>query len=317
MAQWMFLGAYLTTLAVVLGLYRLARPSYMPPVACFLLMVSKRAHSIYMLRLFNDCWAMLFLYVAVAMFCMAAQAKWRPLWTFGCLSYSFAVAIKMNIFLFAPALALFLLLEGGLPFAVGNIAVCAVLQLVVGAPFLLENPVGYIRGAFGGFGDLKHKWTVNWKFLPEDIFLSRGITFLLLGITLATWAALFLKKWSSKDERHQLMQGIPGSLTAERVLSTMLVCNFVAVAFSRSLHFQFYCWYFHALPLLLWRATILPVFVKFGIFIALEYAWSYGLADDTSTWQSSVALQGAHMVILLGLWLSPNPTESKQKEAID
>ena len=49
------------------------------------------------------------------------------------------------------------------------------------------------------------------------------------------------------------------------------------VAFSRSLHFQFYTWYWHAIPLLLWRAPRLPLPLKLAVYGLLEYSWSYGL----------------------------------------
>ena len=69
---------------------------------------------------------------------------------------------------------------------------------------------------------------------------------------------------------------------------------------------QFYCWYFHALPLLLWKATALPIAAKLAVFVLLEYAWSYGLdaATGSSTPASSVALQVAHVALLAGLWFS-------------
>lgn len=64
------------------------------------------------------------------------------------------VSIKMNVLLFAPGL-LFLLLETkGVRGACQHVGLCAIVQLVLGAPFLLSNPTAYIRQAFGGFGDL-------------------------------------------------------------------------------------------------------------------------------------------------------------------
>ena len=99
-AQWIFAGLYLATHAIVLQIYRRTRivcpllrlspPAarcplltvcdttarrlrQFPPWALVLLCVSKRVHSIFVLRLFNDPIAMLLLYAAVL---LAMQNRW-------------------------------------------------------------------------------------------------------------------------------------------------------------------------------------------------------------------------------------------------
>ena len=54
----------------------------------------------------------------------------------------------MNIFLFAPALLILMLIDIGLAGAVACIALCALIQLVVGAPLF---SMAYLSGAFRGF----------------------------------------------------------------------------------------------------------------------------------------------------------------------
>ncbi len=65
-AQYIFLGLYLVQLVLVLHLYR--KSSQVPAWALVLLVCSKRMHSLYILRLFNDPVAMLFAYAAIGAF---------------------------------------------------------------------------------------------------------------------------------------------------------------------------------------------------------------------------------------------------------
>ena len=111
LAQWLFAAVYLLTLGVTMGSYKLAgAPLYVYP----LLVMSRRLHSIYALRLFNDCWAMLFF--AVALF--AYQKKSRLL---AALAYSVGLGTKMNLLLALPAVAMVLLLDVGFVDACGDL----------------------------------------------------------------------------------------------------------------------------------------------------------------------------------------------------
>jgi alpha-1,3-mannosyltransferase len=142
-AQLIFAGIYLLTQAVVLALY--IRAKLTPAWALILLMLSKRIHSLYALRLFNDSISMLLLYCAIFLFT-------KRKWAIGCVLYSAAVSVKMNILLFAPSLLYLLLCTGGVAGAVRNIAICAAVQVYLPIPpFLwLCCPIrtAPVRGAF-------------------------------------------------------------------------------------------------------------------------------------------------------------------------
>lgn len=97
-AQYLFVLLYLGTLALVMRCYREAKA---PPYIFPLLVLSKRLHSIFLLRLFNDCFAVIFLFLAISCY-------QRRMWTAGSLAYSFGLCVKMSLLLALPAIAVVL-----------------------------------------------------------------------------------------------------------------------------------------------------------------------------------------------------------------
>ncbi|KAK8803116.1 hypothetical protein WA588_002272, partial [Blastocystis sp. NMH] len=156
LAQYLFLGLYLATLAVVLILYH--RSNVVPQWAFLLLCLSKRVKSIYYLRLFNEAVLMLPLYLAILLFTYQH-------WFLGVLLLSLALSVKMNILLFFPALLLLLFESVGVPFALLLLAVVVIVQLLLGLPFLAANASGYLSRAYEFGRVFTYKWTVNFKFL--------------------------------------------------------------------------------------------------------------------------------------------------------
>ena len=292
-AQWALAVAYVGTLGCTAAAYAAARPRRVPPWTLALLCISLRVHSIYLLRLFNDGWAMLLAWAAVALF---VRGRWR----LGCVFYALGVGVKMNVFLFAPGLLVLLLQQHGAAGALAHIALCALVQLVLGLPFLIANPVGYVARAFGGFGDLQQKWSVNWKCLPSALFTSRRFVAALLLCHLTALALLASRRWCAREGgMRRAARAAPLRLGArlerrlhpEHTLAVLASCNAIGVIFSRSLHFQFYCWYWHSLPLLLWRCDALPAALKWACLALFEWSWSYGLdrVEGTSTPFSSAS----------------------------
>jgi alpha-1,3-mannosyltransferase len=92
----------------------------------------------------------------------------------------------------------------------------------------------------------------------------------------------------------------------EFLVLTMFASNFIGIVFCRSLHFQFYCWYYHAVPFLLFQNERVPVLGKLMLFAGLEFTWSYCLdpVEGTSTPLSSIVLQITHALMLISLWYS-------------
>ncbi|XP_009580398.1 PREDICTED: dol-P-Man:Man(5)GlcNAc(2)-PP-Dol alpha-1,3-mannosyltransferase, partial [Fulmarus glacialis] len=123
-----------------------------PYVFFFMCCASYRIHSIFVLRLFNDPIAMAILFLAINLFR-------EERWSWGCLLFSLAVSVKMNILLFAPGLLFLLLQRFGLLGCIPKLCICALLQVILGLPFLLVNPVGYLTRSFDLGRQFQFKWT--------------------------------------------------------------------------------------------------------------------------------------------------------------
>ena len=102
--QILFAVLYITALGVVMVCYR---RSGAPPYLFPLLVLSKRLHSVFVLRLFNDGIAALAMWASILLF-MSRK------WTMGVAVWSSGVAIKMTVLLLAPAIAVVTVLSLGL-----------------------------------------------------------------------------------------------------------------------------------------------------------------------------------------------------------
>mmetsp|Transcript_21243 Transcript_21243/g.23740 ORF Transcript_21243/g.23740 Transcript_21243/m.23740 type:complete len:410 (-) Transcript_21243:24-1253(-) len=300
LAQYIFAALYVANLAVVYLIYK--RVKTVPLWALVLLSVSKRIHSIYVLRLFNDTFATFFLHVAVLLFLYKR-------WSIGSLFFSFAVSIKMNVLLYSFGLLVIFLRETGFVGAVKNISICAILQLVLALPFLKENAIGYIACAFNLGRQFMYKWTVNWRFLPEELFTNLYWGLFLLFCNISLWFLFCNFNWVKSGFFSLLCSSKTSKakpLTPKQIAVILFTSNFIGIYFARTLHYQFYVWFFHSIPLLLW-ATNIPTLVKLGLFVIMEIVW----AIYPSTAMTSLALFACHTTLLVGLW---NYNVTKQKE---
>jgi alpha-1,3-mannosyltransferase len=269
-------------------------------IAIGLLCLSKRYHSIFLLRLFNDGSAMLVSYVSFWCFM-------NNKWNLGCFIFSLAVSLKMNVLLFAPGL-LFLLIRTSPILTVPRLAICGITQLIIGAPFLVRHPISYLRKAFELDRKFFFKWTVNLKFLPEDVFLSKTYAITLLCLHIGLLCIYHYRLYQSSRSA-----GKNKSLSPEQILSTLFVSNFIGICCARTLHYQFYAWYFSSLPYLLWRETPYPIPMRLFLLAAVEYAFLEFPATPTS----SSVLQIAHWIILIPCVLITESRSDQLKNEMD
>ncbi|XP_030461365.2 dol-P-Man:Man(5)GlcNAc(2)-PP-Dol alpha-1,3-mannosyltransferase [Syzygium oleosum] len=316
-AQILFGILYIINLGIVFFIY--VKTDVLPWWALSLLCLSKRVHSIFVLRLFNDCFATMLLHTSMV-------ALLSQKWHVGLIIFSTAVSIKMNILLYAPPLLLLMLKAMDIFGVVSALACAALVQILLGLPFLLSYPVAYISGAFNLGRIFIHFWSVNFKFVPEPVFVSKGFAVSLLVVHLALlfsfahyrWCKheggllnflhskfLFLKlKFSLLSSfSRQNSQSIGSSskvISQEHIVTTMFAGNFIGIVCARSLHYQFYSWYFYSLPYLLWR-TPFPTLLRIILFVGVEVCWNMYPSNIIS----SVLLLCLHLIILWGLWCAP------------
>jgi len=127
-----------------------------------------------------------------------------------------------------------------------------------------------------------------------------------------TVLALFATKWirAAKKEMGKALF-IGNRLSPIYVVYTLFLSNFIGIAFARTLHYQFYSWYFHALPLLLWL-TKMPMMLRVIIVFMVEFAFNVFPA----TALSSAVIQLAHVITLFALWRADVPQILRQQQHV-
>ncbi|KAI1876672.1 uncharacterized protein JN550_000744 [Neoarthrinium moseri] len=316
-AQQIFALLYLLALGVVMLCYWRAKvPLYVFP----LLIASKRLHSIFVLRCFNDCFAALFLWITILCF-------QRRFWTVGVLAYSWGLGTKMSLLLVLPAVGVILFLGRGVT---GSITLATIMlqhQIATANPFLLQNPMGYLSRAFELSRQFLFKWTVNWRFVGEETFLSRPFALGLLALHAAVLSAFLVKKWLKASPRPISAIIMPilkfttpftpaeevaasSSVTTTYVMTTILSANVIGLLFARSLHYQFYAYVAWSTPYLLWRSGVHPI-IQYGLWAFQEWAWNV----FPSTPMSSAVVVGV-LAVTVGLsWIAADKEPAPQPTA--
>ncbi|KAL5051843.1 hypothetical protein BDW71DRAFT_212960 [Aspergillus fruticulosus] len=286
--QIMFAFLYLITLTVVMACYRrVGAPPYLFP----LLVLSKRLHSVYMLRLFNDGLAALAMWGSIWLF---INRKWTPavvLWSLG-------LGIKMALILLVPAVMVVLALSLDIGQCIRLAGLALGVQVLLAIPFLKTNPSGYFERAFEFGRQFMFKWTVNWRFLGEDIFLSiwfwRGLLALHLLILVVFGITSFLKPSGTNlpDFAGKFLTGQHRgvALHPSFIMAVLLTSLSVGLLCARSIHYQFFAYLSWATPFLLWRAGY-RLSLVYALWLVQEWAWNV---------YPSTNLSSAVVVVLLG-----------------
>ncbi|WWD03366.1 hypothetical protein V865_001418 [Kwoniella europaea PYCC6329] len=315
-AQYIFLGFYLITLLLVSTVYYLSgsgngktKHKHYPQILLIPLCLSKRLHSIFLLRLFNDPIAMMIFYGSVVAMMKGGKSGWRA----GSILYSLALGVKMNILLFLPGLLVLLFQYRGVYGTIESVMTIVIIQVLLPSPYFLSSTYlskAYFTSAFDFSRQFLYEWTVNWRFIDEKMFLSRERATLLLAGHLGVVILFTAFKWSPipGGTLTALKNGLnrwsrpaigTGQLPSYHIPLTLFTSNLIGILFARSLHYQFQSWYFHQLPFLLYSGgawNSLPLGI--AIWLMIEYAWEITPATPLS---SGLLVLG-HVLILGGLF---------------
>ena len=109
--------------------------------------------------------------------------------------YSLAVSVKMNIALYSPAYAIIFLLNVGIFESIKCAINVIFIQILLGRPFLKTDAKAYVTSAFDLSRKFLFRWTVNWRFIPVEIFNSNLFAFTLLSLHVALLFIFAFYKW--------------------------------------------------------------------------------------------------------------------------
>ena len=133
------------------------------------------------------------------------------------------------------------------------------------------------------------KWTVNWRFVGEEKFLSRefSVGLMVLHISLlAIFFGIWVKPSGSNMVRflQHTLQGRQKTIPLSKSFTMTVMLSSLAIGLlcARSLHYQFFAYLAWATPFLLWRAGIHPVLI-YAIWALQEWAWNVFPSTNASS----------------------------------
>tara|TARA_R110002003_G_scaffold267_5_gene17919 strand:+ start:6088 stop:6720 length:633 start_codon:yes stop_codon:yes gene_type:complete len=183
-------------------------------------------------------------------------------------------------------------------------------QVLFGYPFRKQS-FSYFARAFELSRAFLYKWTVNWRFVPEETFLSKQFALGLLAVHVALLGIFATTRWIKPSKRSPgqflkiiMPQAEPRDqdtmakrVTPNFVMTTILTATTIGMLCARSLHYQFYAYIAWSTPFLLWKAGFHPV-VQYALWAAQEWAWNV----YPSTPLSSGTVVGVLAITVAGVW---------------
>lgn len=163
------------------------------------------------------------------------------------------------------------------------------------------------------------KWTVNWRFVGEEVFLSKKFSLGLLAFHVSLLGVFLAAQWlkPSGSNLPDLLQNIVRgrhrrvALSRTFIITALLTSLTIGLLCARSLHYQFFAYLSWASPFLLWRAGFHPILI-YALWALQEWAWNV----YPSTNQSSLVVVFSLCVQVFGILANgPGAYENKRAKA--
>lgn len=178
--------------------------------------------------------------------------------------------------------------------------------MLLARPFTRKNYTGYINRAFELTRQFMFKWTVNWRFVGEETFLSKEFSLGLLALhvsLLGFFSTIWVKPSGMNifSFARDLLRGWRPRIALSKnfTMNMMLTSLAIGMLCARSLHYQFFAYLAWASPFLLWQANFHPVLI-YVLWAVQEWAWNV----YPSTNASSAAVVLSLAVQVFGVFIS-------------
>lgn len=193
----------------------------------------------------------------------------------------------MVLLLALPTVGILIFFTQGIFGTVSILGSMGALQVLIAVPFL-QYPWAYLSRAFEFSRQFFFKWTVNWRFIGEETFLSKQFSYTLLALHASLLLTFIFTRWLpatgktmpdvlratlSSEGKGQNWGPLFKGFSPTFILTTILTANVVGLLFARSLHYQFYAYLAWSTPYLLWRSGLHPV-LQYVLWAAQEWAWN-------------------------------------------
>ena len=194
----------------------------------------------------------------------------------------------------------------------------------------MKNWRSYLSRAFDFSRAFLFKWTVNWRFVGEEVFLSKGFSLALLSAHVLLLTLFVTTRWLAPSKQSlstavrsifnppgpQQQAAITSRVTPRFILTTILTANVIGMLCARSLHYQFYALLGWASPFLLWREGDHPV-VQYMTWACQEIFWNAYPSTSMSSWGVVAALFFQVLLVWYKIRDDPEMSEDARNGKVD